>query len=54
MSKSEIVRFVGAAPNAVSGLAEGKSLLQWLSDGYHIALIFDGEICEGVSHEFAG
>lgn len=51
-SKDEIVESVGA-PNAFSSLADGKALLQWQKPGYHIALIFDGDICEGVSHESA-
>mgnify|MGYP003964036481 CR=1 FL=1 len=29
-------------------------LLQWMATGYHIALIFENDICQGVSHEFAG
>lgn len=49
-SKREIILSVGP-PNSVSALSHGKSLLQWQRNGYHIALIFDGEICEGVTHE---
>jgi hypothetical protein len=51
-SKQEIITIVGQ-PNSVSALPEGKSILQWMATGYHIALVFNGEICEGVSHEFA-
>lgn len=51
-SKNQIIAVVGA-PNSISALPDGKSLLQWMATGYHIALIFNGDICEGVSHEFA-
>lgn len=56
-SKSEIIAAVGA-PNSVSAMADGKTLLQWQhisqAGGYHIALLFDAnEVCEGVTHEHA-
>lgn len=51
-SKDEIIAVVGA-PNSISALPDGKAILQWMATGYHIALIFNGEVCEGVSHEFA-
>ena len=38
-------------PNSVSAAGNGKTLYQWLAAGYHIALLFDGETCEGVTHE---
>jgi hypothetical protein len=50
-SKSQIISVVGQ-PNSISGTAGGKTLCQWMATGYHIALIFNGEICEGVTHEF--
>lgn len=50
--KSVIFVTVGK-PNAVSSLANGRTLCQWQATGFHIALIFDEDICEGVSHEFA-
>ena len=40
-------------PTSRSGAQNGKNLYQWMATGYHIALIFDGDICEGVTHEFA-
>ena len=40
-------------PNAVSSMADGRTLCQWQATGYHIALIFNGPICEGVTHEYA-
>lgn len=49
-SKDEIVAIVGP-PNSVSGLEGGKTLCQWMAAGYHIALRFDGEVCEGVTSE---
>ena len=51
-TKAEIVATVGE-PDAQTAMAGGKCLCQWLASGYHIALIFNGDICEGVSHEFA-
>ncbi len=52
MTKDQIVSSVGP-PNSVSGAPEGKTVCQWIATGYHIALLFDGEICEGVTHEFS-
>jgi hypothetical protein len=52
-TKDEIIAVVGA-PNSISALPNSKVVLQWMASGYHIALIFNGEVCEGVSHEFAG
>lgn len=49
-SKEEIISVAGQ-PNHVSTQPNGKMLLQWISKGYHIALLFDGEICEAVTHE---
>jgi uncharacterized membrane protein YadS len=51
-SKNEIISVVGA-PNSISALPDDKTILQWMATGYHIALIFNGDVCEGVSHEFA-
>ncbi len=51
-TKTEIVSIVGP-PNAVSAVGDGRTLLQWQLEGYHIALIFNGEVCEGVNHESA-
>jgi hypothetical protein len=48
-TKQEIVAAVGP-PNAVSSVAEGKTLCQWMKTGFDIGLIFNGEICEGISH----
>jgi len=49
-TKSEILALVGP-PNTITGLPDGKILCQWIATGYHIALRFDGEMCEGVTHE---
>ena len=51
-SKNVIISIVGS-PNSISALPDGKVVLQWMATGYHIALIFNDDICEGVSHEFA-
>jgi urease gamma subunit len=48
-TKQEIIAAVGS-PSAISGAADGKTLCQWMKTGFHIGLIFDGEVCEGISH----
>jgi hypothetical protein len=48
-TKQEIVAVVGH-PSAVSGAADGKTLCQWMKTGFHIALVFNGDVCEGISH----
>ncbi|MFE9967529.1 hypothetical protein [Streptomyces sp. NPDC005525] len=51
-SRDEIVAAVG--PNSSFSIAgPGQVLLQWQSDVYHIALLFEGEVCVGITHEFA-
>jgi hypothetical protein len=50
-TKEEIITSVGQ-PSSFSAMANGKSLLQWQATGYHIALLFDGDLCEGVTHEY--
>ena len=52
-SMREIIAVAGA-PSSISPLPNGKHLLQWMATGYHIAIIFNGELFEGVSHEFGG
>lgn len=51
-SFNTIVASVGP-PSSRSAIRNGKILYQWMATGYHIALIFDGDVCEGVTHEFA-
>lgn len=47
----EIVKACGQ-PNSVSAMGDGKTLRQWQSTGYHIALLFDeNDVCLGVSSE---
>jgi hypothetical protein len=51
-TRGQIIALVGN-PNSVSTYDNGKTLLQWIQSGYHIALIFDANgVCEGVQHEF--
>ncbi len=50
-SLNTIVAIVGP-PSARSVTASGKTLYQWMATGYHIALLFEGDVCEGVTHEF--
>ena len=49
-TKAEITARVGE-PTHVSYQTDGKALLQWITANYHIALIFDGDICGGITHE---
>ena len=49
-SKSEILAAVGS-PNSFSVVGQNQTLLQWQAPGYHIAIIFTEDICDGVSHE---
>jgi hypothetical protein len=50
-TKDEIISVVGP-PNSISAAANGKTLYQWIATGYHIALLFDGSTCEGITHQF--
>ena len=49
-TREQIIAKVGY-PTSRSVMSEGKELLQWQAGGYHIALLFDGDICEGITHE---
>lgn len=50
-SKSAIIEVVGE-PTSMTHLAGRKTLLQWHSEGFHIALQFDEkDLCETVTHE---
>ena len=49
-TRTEIEAAVGA-PNSVSSLADG-ILCQWQRTGYHIALLFKDDICQGITHEY--
>lgn len=50
MSKDKIIGTVGS-PTSVSELPGGKTLLQWQETGYHIAIRFDGDTFDGITHE---
>ena len=49
--KHEIIARVGP-PCSFRAVSDGKSLLQWQATGYDISLLFNGETCEGVTHEY--
>jgi len=49
-TKAEIIRQVGE-PSHISYLADNKSLLQWISPNFHVALQFDGDLFETITHE---
>ncbi|MGW1293206.1 hypothetical protein [Streptomyces sp. NPDC002533] len=51
-SKVEIVAAVGPY-SSFSVTGPHQVLLQWQSDVYHIALLFEDDICVGITHEFA-
>ena len=48
----DIIAVVGP-PNSRSTVGNGRVICQWIQSGYHIALIFTDDICDGISHEFA-
>lgn len=50
-TKSDIVAYVGEPTHINYHMPEGKILYQWIVPHYHIALLFNGEICEGITHE---
>ncbi|AKZ56320.1 hypothetical protein SAM23877_3273 [Streptomyces ambofaciens ATCC 23877] len=51
-SKDEIISAVGPY-SSFSVAGPHQVLLQWQSDVYHIALLFEGDVCVGITHEFA-
>jgi hypothetical protein len=50
-TRAEIISSTGE-PTSISAMGDGKLLLQWMETGYHIALVFKDDVCEGVSHVF--
>lgn len=51
MSYADIEKVVGK-PQSVSQMGDGGTLRQWISTGYHIALVFDeNDKMVGISHE---
>jgi hypothetical protein len=50
-TKAEILSVVGEPTHIDYHMPGGRVLLQWIFPKYHIALLFDGEICEGITHE---
>ena len=50
-TEAEITAAVGMSPTAISALDGNRRLVQWQTTNYHIALSFDGDVCEGVTHE---
>lgn len=51
-TREEIIAVVGP-PNSMSAAGDGKTLLQWMTPDYHVALLFEGEACLDVTHEHA-
>lgn len=52
INEAHIVNMVGE-PTSRSVVGENMSLLQWQSQGYHIALSFTDHICTGIAHEYS-
>lgn len=51
LNYDDIVDVVGK-PNAISNMANGQHLVQWIATGYHIALLFDkNDVCLGITSE---
>jgi hypothetical protein len=51
MHKDEIIAAVGP-PTSLSGLPDGKVLIQWQATGCHMALQFSADICQGITHQY--
>ena len=51
-SLTEIESVVGK-PNSISAVGNGQILCQWVVPGYHVGLLFENDICVGISHESA-
>jgi hypothetical protein len=49
--KDEIIAKVGP-PCSFAAVGGGKTLLQWEATGFNIGLLFNGESCEGVTHQY--
>ena len=50
-TKAEIIEAVGQ-PSSISVAGEGRLLLQWQATGCHMALLFEGDVCLGITHEY--
>lgn len=50
MDVNDIVRAVGN-PQAETQMANGTRLVQWQAPGYHVALLFAGDECLGITHQ---
>ncbi|WP_157968619.1 hypothetical protein [Streptomyces geranii] len=51
-SRDDIIAVVGPY-SSFSLVGSNQVLLQWQSDVYHIALLFEEDNCMGITHEFA-
>lgn len=38
-------------PTHIYYFVDGQSLSQWRTKNYHLVLLFDGDICSGITHE---
>lgn len=50
MNVHDIIRVVGN-PQAESQMANGTRLIQWQVTGCHVALLFAGDECLGITHQ---
>ena len=50
MNIHDIIAVVGS-PQAESNLANGTRIFQWHATGFHIALLFAGDVCLGITHQ---
>ena len=50
LTRHEVTAALGP-PSCVTLDSAGKDLFQWIVNGYHIVLRFDGNTCEKISHE---
>lgn len=50
-NKADILNAVGN-PSSISAVGAGQELYQWQATGCHMALLFDGDKCKGITHEY--
>ncbi len=50
-SKADILNAVGN-PTSISSVGAGQELYQWQATGCHMALLFEGNKCKGITHQY--
>jgi len=50
MTKEQLLKVVGQ-PSSITHAPDYHEVYQWILPGYHIAIVFKSNICQGISHE---